>query len=104
MSTKNENENENYIENENENQNDSEEEYEEEIDISDSELYQIGSYFFENEDGENISNILTNLTKVQIALVDSQQELIKEQKAQTTSMQNIVKMLQKINKNLSKEV
>ena len=86
-----------------ENENDSEEEYDEQIDLSESELYQIGSVFFENEEGDNISNILTNLTKVQIALVDSQQELIKEQKAQTTSMQNIVKMLQKINKNLMKD-
>lgn len=84
-------------------ENDSEEEYDEQIDLSENELYQVGSVFFENEDGDNISNILTNLTKVQIALVDSQQELIKEQKAQTTSMQNIVKMLQKINKNLMKD-
>lgn len=86
-----------------ENENESEEEYDEQIDLSENELYQVGSVFFENEDGDNISNILTNLTKVQIALVDSQQELIKEQKAQTTSMQNIVKMLQKINKNLMKD-
>tara|TARA_X000000950_G_C13758824_1_gene595911 strand:- start:754 stop:1029 length:276 start_codon:yes stop_codon:yes gene_type:complete len=84
-------------------ENESEEEYDEQIDLSENELYQVGSVFFENEDGDNISNILTNLTKVQIALVDSQQELIKEQKAQTTSMQNIVKMLQKINKNLMKD-
>ena len=84
-------------------ENDSEEEFDEQINLSENELYQIGSVFFENDDGENISNILTNLTKVQIALVDIQQELIKEQKAQTTSMQNIVKMLQKINKNLTKD-
>lgn len=84
-------------------ENESEEEFDEQIDLSENELYQVGSVFFENEDGDNISNILTNLTKVQIALVDSQQELIREQKAQTTSMQNIVKMLQKINKNLVKD-
>ena len=81
----------------------SEEEFEEQIDLSENELYHVGSAFFENDENENISNILTNLTKVQIALVDTQQELIKEQKSQTTSMQNIVKMLQKINKNLSKD-
>ena len=84
-------------------ENESEEEFDEQIDLSENEMYQVGSVFFENEDGDNISNILTNLTKVQIALVDSQQELIREQKAQTTSMQNIVKMLQKINKNLVKD-
>jgi hypothetical protein len=84
-------------------ENESEEEFDEQIDLSENEIYQVGSVFFENEDGDNISNILTNLTKVQIALVDSQQELIREQKAQTTSMQNIVKMLQKINKNLVKD-
>ena len=81
----------------------SEEEFEEQIDLSENELYHVGSAFFENDENENISNILTNLTKVQIALVDTQQELIKEQKSQTTSMQNIVKMLQKINKNLTKD-
>ena len=91
------------IENENENEIDSEEEYEEQIDLTENQLYHVGSAFFENDENDNISNILTNLTKVQIALVDSQQELIKEQKAQTTSMQNIVKMLQKINKNLMKD-
>lgn len=86
-----------------ENENDSEEEFEEQVDLTDNELYQVGSAFFENDENDNISNILTNLIKVQIALVDSQQDLIKEQKAQTTSMQNIVKMLQKINKNLVKD-
>jgi len=86
------------------NDSEEEEEYEEneQIDLSQNELYQIGSIFFENEDGDSLSTVLTNLTKVQIALVDSNHELLKYQKLQTTSMQNIVKMLQKINKNLTK--
>ena len=86
-----------------EDKSDSEDEYKEEIDLSENEFYNVGSIFFENEEGDNISTILTNLTKVQIALVDSQQELLKEQKSQTTAMQNIVKMLQKINKNLTQD-
>lgn len=56
------------------------EKYHELIDLSENKLYNVGSVFFENKDGDNISNILTELTKVQIALVDSQQELIRNKK------------------------
>jgi len=88
---------------ENENKPDSDDEYEEEIDLSQNEFYNVGSLFFENEDGDNISTILTHLTKVHVTLVDTNLELLKEQKSNRIAMQNVVKMLQKINKNLVKD-
>ena len=81
------------------NVNEIKEAYNDKIVLSENNLYQIGSVFFENKGGYNISNILTDFTKLSTILVDKQL-LIKEQKAKTNSIQNIVKMLEKINKNL----
>tara|TARA_B100002019_G_C20769569_1_gene356879 strand:- start:89 stop:385 length:297 start_codon:yes stop_codon:yes gene_type:complete len=65
------------------------------VDITDNELYQVGSQFFENEDGDGLADVLTNLTKVQVALVENVQELVSEQKKQTTLLNNLTKILQK---------
>jgi chaperonin cofactor prefoldin len=72
----------------------SDEEYET-VDITDNELYQVGAQFFENEDGDGLADVLTNLTKVQVALVEHVQELTSEQRKQTTLLNNLTKILQK---------
>ena len=73
---------------------DNEEEYDT-VDITDNETYQVGSIFFENEDNESIADIITNMTKVHIALVDSVQELVKQQTAQVQATNTLSKVLQK---------
>jgi chaperonin cofactor prefoldin len=72
----------------------SDEEYET-VDITDNEMYQVGAQFFENEDGDGLADVLTNLTKVQVALVEHVQELTSEQRKQTTLLNNLTKILQK---------
>ncbi len=37
------------------------------LDITENEQYQVGSAFFENQDGEGLADILTNLVKVHIS-------------------------------------
>lgn len=83
-----------HITDQSDNEENSEDEYET-VDITDSELYQVGSQFFENEDGEGLADIITNLTKVHVALVENVQELASEQKKQTTLLNNLTKILQK---------
>jgi len=82
-----------HITDESDNEN-SDEEYET-VDITDNEMYQVGAQFFENEDGDGLADVLTNLTKVQVALVEHVQELTSEQKKQTTLLNNLTKILQK---------
>jgi DNA-binding transcriptional regulator YbjK len=82
--------------------NNEEEEYDP-IDITDSEMYQVGSIFFENEDNESIADIVTNLTKVHIALVDSMQELVKQQTAQVQATNTLSKVLQKYCKKMDEK-
>tara|TARA_Y100000591_G_C21451291_1_gene506261 strand:- start:84 stop:383 length:300 start_codon:yes stop_codon:yes gene_type:complete len=72
----------------------SDDEYET-VDITDNEMYQVGAQFFENEDGDGLADVLTNLTKVHVALVENVQELLAEQKKQNTVMHNLTKVLQK---------
>ena len=48
-----------------------------------------------NEDNESIADIITNMTKVHIALVDSVQELVKQQTAQVQATNTLSKVLQK---------
>ena len=78
------------------NVNEIKEKYNEQIDLSENKLYQIGSVFFLNEGGYNISNILTDFTKISIKLVYEQQVLVEEQKKKLFQC----KKLQKIDKNL----
>ena len=80
-----------------------EEEYDT-VDITDNETYQVGSIFFENEDNESIADILTNLTKVHIALVDSVQELVKQQTAQVQATNTLSKILQKYCKKIDEKI
>jgi len=82
-----------HITDESDNEN-SDEEYET-VDITDNEMYQVGAQFFENEDGDGLADVLTNLTKVQVALVEHVQELTSEQRKQTTLLNNLTKILQK---------
>mgnify|MGYP001448606721 CR=1 FL=1 len=79
-----------------------EEEYDT-VDITDNETYQVGSIFFENEDNESIADIVTNLTKVHIALVDSVQELVKQQTAQVQATNTLSKVLQKYCKKMDEK-
>lgn len=72
----------------------SDDEYET-VDITDNEMYQVGAQFFENEDGDSLADVVTNLTKVHVALVENIQELLTEQKKQNTVMHNLTKVLQK---------
>lgn len=80
-----------------------EEEYDT-VDITDNETYQVGSIFFENEDNESMADILTNLTKVHIALVDSVQELVKQQTAQVQATNTLSKILQKYCKKMDEKI
>ena len=80
-----------------------EEEYDT-VDITDNETYQVGSIFFENEDNESIADILTNLTNVHIALVDSVQELVKQQTAQVQATNTLSKILQKYCKKIDEKI
>ena len=73
----------------------SDDEYET-VDITDNEMYQVGAQFFENEDGDGLADVLTNLTKVHVALVENVQELLAEQKKQNTVMHNLTKILQRL--------
>ena len=82
-----------HITDESDNEN-SDEEYET-VDITDNKMYQVGAQFFENEDGDGLADVLTNLTKVQVALVEHVQELTSEQRKQTTLLNNLTKILQK---------
>jgi hypothetical protein len=79
-----------------------EEEYDT-VDITDNETYQVGSIFFENEDNESLADIMTNLTKVHIALVDSVQELVKQQTAQVSATNTLSKVLQKYCKKMDEK-
>jgi hypothetical protein len=81
---------------------DNEEEYDT-VDITDNETYQVGSIFFENEDNESIADIVTNMTKVHIALVDSVQELVKQQSAQVAATNMLSKVLQKYCKKMDEK-
>tara|TARA_B100001123_G_C15273859_1_gene1011371 strand:- start:1534 stop:1806 length:273 start_codon:yes stop_codon:yes gene_type:complete len=65
------------------------------VDITDNEQYVIGSQFFENDDNESLAEVLTNLTRVHIALVDNIQELVKQQSAQVNATNNLTKVLQR---------
>ena len=65
------------------------------VDITDNEQYVIGSQFFENDDNESLAEILTNLTRVHIALVDNIQELVKQQSAQVNATNNLTKVVQR---------
>ena len=65
------------------------------VDISDNEQYVIGSQFFENDDNESLAEILTNLTRVHIALVDNIQELVKQQSSQVQATNNLTKVFQR---------
>ena len=65
------------------------------VDISDNEQYVIGSQFFENDDNESLAEVLTNLTRVHIALVDNMQELVKQQSAQVHATNNLTKVFQR---------
>lgn len=87
-----------------ENTNLNEEEEYDAIDIADNETYQVGSIFFENEDNESMADILTNLTKVHIALVDSVQELVKQQTAQVQATNTLSKILQKYCKKMDEKI
>jgi hypothetical protein len=82
--------------------NQEEEEYDT-VDITDNETYQVGSIFFENEDNESIADIMTNLTKVHIALVDSMQDLVKQQGAQVQATNTLSKVLQKYCKKMDEK-
>ena len=73
------------------------------VDITDNETYQVGSIFFENEDNESIADIMTNLTKVHIALVDSMQDLVKQQGAQVQATNTLSKVLQKYCKKMDEK-
>jgi hypothetical protein len=79
-----------------------EEEYDT-VDITDNETYQVGSIFFENEDNESLADIVTNMTKVHIALVDSVQELVKQQSAQVAATNTLSKVLQKYCKKMDEK-
>ena len=87
-----------------ENTNLNEEEEYDTVDITDNETYQVGSIFFENEDNESMADILTNLTKVHIALVDSVQELVKQQTAQVQATNTLSKILQKYCKKMDEKI
>lgn len=65
------------------------------VDITDNEQYVIGSQFFENDDNESLAEVLTNLTRVHIALVDNMQELVKQQTAQVQATNNLTKVFQR---------
>ena len=65
------------------------------VDITDNEQYVIGSQFFENDDNESLAEVLTNLTRVHIALVDNIQELVKQQSAQVNATNNLTKVIQR---------
>ena len=58
---------------------------------------------FENEDNESIADIMTNLTKVHIALVDSMQDLVKQQGAQVQATNTLSKVLQKYCKKMDEK-
>ena len=80
-----------------------EEEYET-VDITENEQYQVGSVFFENQDGEGLADILTNLVKVHISLVDSVQMMVKKQSEQISTTNTLAKVLQKYCKKLDEKL
>jgi len=81
----------------------SDDEYET-VDITENEQYQIGSVFFENQDGEGMADILTNLVKVHISLVDSVQAMVRKQSEQISATNTLAKVVQKYCKKLDEKV
>ena len=86
-----------------ESEEESDEEYET-VDITENEQYQVGSVFFENQDGEGLADVLTNLVKVHISLVDSVQSMVRKQTEQITTTHTLAKVLQKYCKKLDEKV
>ena len=82
---------------------DDSEEYET-VDITENEQYQVGSVFFENQDGEGLADIITNLVKVKISEVDSLQALIRTQEKQITATTTLAKVVQKYCKKLDDKI
>ena len=91
-------------EEEEESEEESDEEEYETVDITENEQYQVGSVFFENQDGEGLADILTNLVKVHISLVDSVQMMVKKQSEQISTTNTLAKVLQKYCKKLDEKV
>ena len=89
--------------NEEEEEEEEEDEYET-VDITENEHYQVGSAFFENQDGEGIAEILTNLVKVHISMVDSNQDMIRKQSEQISATHTLSKLLQKYCKKLDEKI
>mgnify|MGYP000279964434 CR=1 FL=1 len=87
----------------NDDDDDDDDEYET-VDITENEQYQVGSAFFENQDGEGIAEILTNLVKVHISLVDCQQDMIRKQSEQISATNTLSKLLQKYCKKLDEKI